>query len=42
MLEKDELISTLTHPGNVRFHANKNEVLTILKEAKKLKKNIHR
>tara|TARA_B100000959_G_scaffold85350_1_gene90748 strand:- start:8327 stop:10276 length:1950 start_codon:yes stop_codon:yes gene_type:complete len=38
MLEKNELISTLTHPGNVRFHANKNEVLTILKEAKNLKK----
>ena len=38
MLEKDELISTLTHPGNVRFHANKNEVLTILKETKNLKK----
>ena len=38
MPEKDELISILTHPGSIRFHANENAMLAIEREITNLKK----
>ncbi len=39
MPEKDELISILTHPGSIRFHANENAMLAIEREITNFKKS---
>ena len=39
MPEKDELISILTHPGNIRFHTNENAMLAIERDITNFKKS---